>query len=172
MDYARKKYIAKMDSIWCTDGTTIQPRVTPESIVRKMANVDHTLRNDCKLIRYWIEINGSDPPATILDDYSSITLLDKVMLAHTWVKYVNTDPPEWMRHDPNLVVNDTAIAFVWVKNVGTDPPVWMRCDPNLIINGRTITNVWMMENKTDPPEWIFGTNLDHRSMRCDPNLRD
>jgi hypothetical protein len=31
---------------------------------------------------------------------------------------------------------------------------------------------WVIDNKTEPPESIFGTNLDHRSMRHDPLLMD
>ena len=49
-------------------------------------------------------------------------------LAMHWITHVHTDPPEWMRHDPNMRSgNGSTLQDLW-QNIGkTELPAWMKC---------------------------------------------
>lgn len=86
------------------------------------------------------------------------------VLLMLWILHVKTDPPKWMRHDPEIQGRyEGTYAMLRIKHVKTEPPEWMRHDPG--IQGRyegTCAMLWIACVNTDPPEW----------MRHDPEIKD
>jgi hypothetical protein len=47
-----------------------------------------------------------------------------------WIEYCKSDPPVWMRHEPELQNKDgMTCAMLWIKNCKSDPPEWMHHVP-------------------------------------------
>jgi hypothetical protein len=81
---------------------------------------------------------------------------------------------------PNMVINPlvrdregTTPAMYWIRKHKTEPPVELRHASTVVdVYGRNLTMFWIKYVKTEPPQWIFGTNLDHGSMRCEATFTD
>ena len=44
-----------------------------------------------------------------------------------WIMYVETEPPEWMKHNPTFQTkNGYTLEMLWKEYVDTEPPKWMK----------------------------------------------
>ena len=77
-----------------------------------------------------------------------------------WIKYVKTEPPEWMRNVNFIDGFGNSFAMHWLIHIKTPFPSWMKQNP-LMKNkdGNTCCMLWIKYVKTEPPDYIMHSPL-------------
>jgi hypothetical protein len=84
----------------------------------------------------------------ISDNYTYMTM------ATTWIQYVKTEPPNWMRHSNYLVVGKHTMATLWIQTLKKEPPEWMRHYKYFVAGEDTMATAWIRYVRTEPPEYM------------------